>query len=121
MKPSTSAPATGTCSRCGECCRWIPLLMVRQCNPSQLHYLRERGQRESEGYFLTHDPCRHLKPSEDGSGQTSCDIYEKRPATCRDFSGKELSGGRRYFVPSGCTLAGKKNRDEEQAPADHSK
>jgi hypothetical protein len=77
--------------------------MVRQCNPSQLHYLRERGLKEYGGYFLADDPCRHLKSLDDGTGQTTCDIYDKRPVTCRDFCGKELSGGRRYFVPAGCT------------------
>jgi hypothetical protein len=81
--------------------------------------MRERGQKESEGFFLANDPCRHLKLSADGSGHTRCDIYEKRPATCRDFNGKELSGGRRYFVPAGCTLSGK-SRNKEQASVDRS-
>ena len=118
MKSSKSEPATGTCSRCGECCRWIPLLTVRQCTPAQLHFMRERGQKEIGGFFLADSPCQHLKISEDGSGQTSCDIYETRPVTCRDFSGKELSGGRRYYVPAGCTLAGGKTRDQDPPPGD---
>ena len=116
MKPEKPAPATGTCSRCGECCRWIPLLQVRQCNPSQLHYLRERGLMESEGYFLADNPCRHLSPSGDGTGQKICAIYDTRPVTCREFCGKELSGGRRYFVPPGCTLAAGKGGFSRQIP-----
>jgi Putative zinc- or iron-chelating domain len=100
---------SGTCSRCGECCRWLPIALVRQCKPHQLHYLRERGLTEAEGYFLADAPCRHLKPEEaDGSGtpRWGCAIYETRPATCRDFCGKTLSGGKRYYVPACCTMSG---------------
>ncbi len=106
MEPDRNAP--GTCTQCGECCRWLPLVMVRQCKPHQLHYLRERGLKEEGGHFLADTPCRHLKEAApDGSGRRRwlCAIYEKRPTTCRDFCGKTLSGGKRYFVPKGCTMA----------------
>ncbi|HSQ93092.1 MAG TPA: YkgJ family cysteine cluster protein [Methanoregula sp.] len=108
MKPSSSLPAAGSCSRCGECCRWLPIVLIRQCKPHQLHYLRERGLRESGGYFLADAPCRHLKNEEpDSSGRTiwCCSIYDRRPATCRDFCGKPLSAGKRFYVPEGCTMA----------------
>jgi hypothetical protein len=108
MKPSQPVPATGTCSRCGECCRWLPIALVRQCKPHQLHYLRERGLKEADGFFLADAPCQHLREEEpDGSGVRKwvCDIYEKRPATCRDFCGKPLSTGKRYYVPACCTMA----------------
>jgi Fe-S-cluster containining protein len=114
MKPSQPVPATGTCSRCGECCRWLPIAPVGQCKPHQLHYLRERGLKESDGYFLADAPCRHLReeaPDSSGVRKWGCAIYEKRPATCRDFCGRTLSGGKRYYVPEGCTMAGGGRRD----------
>ena len=115
MKSFHPDPAGGACSRCGECCRWLPLVPVRQCKPHQLHYLRERGLKETDGYFLADTPCRHLREEEpDGSGvrKWSCAIYETRPATCRDFCGKPLSGGKRYYVPEGCTMATEKQGKE---------
>jgi len=111
MKTSQPDPAAGTCSRCGECCRWLPFVPVHQCKPHQLHYLRERGLKEADGLFLANVPCRHLReeePDESGDRKWSCTIYDTRPATCRDFCGKTLSGGKRYYVPEGCTMAGKK-------------
>ncbi|NMB78332.1 MAG: hypothetical protein GYA23_04485 [Methanomicrobiales archaeon] len=108
MSPPPAPPGPGTCSRCGECCRWLPLTYVKQCKPHQLHYLRERGLRESDGYFLADAPCRHLKQDPpDGSGITKwgCAIYDTRPATCRDFCGTTLSGGKRFWVPETCTMA----------------
>jgi hypothetical protein len=107
MNPHPIPLVSGTCSRCGECCRWLPIISVRQCKPHQLHYFRERGLKEAGGIFLVDAPCRHLlKEEPDGSGLTrwGCAIYEKRPATCRDFCGKTLDGGKRYYVPEGCTM-----------------
>ncbi len=105
----------GTCSRCGECCRWLPVALVRQCKPHQLTYLRERGLREADGYFLAEAPCRHLREEPaDGSGDKkwTCAIYDHRPATCRDFNGRPLSGGKRYYVPACCTMAGRNGTTE---------
>jgi Putative zinc- or iron-chelating domain len=116
MKSPHNYPVSGTCSRCGECCRWLPIVSVRECKPHYLHYLRERGLKEADNYFLADSPCRHLQKEEpDGSGATrwGCAIYETRPATCRDFCGKPLSGGKRYFVPEGCTMAGTRGKKEE--------
>ncbi len=109
MKPSKNSPLPGTCNRCGECCRWLPIVPVRQCKPHQVQYLRERGLKEAEGYFLADAPCRHLcedKPDGSELRKWVCDIYETRPATCRDFCGKTLSGGKRYYVPECCTMGG---------------
>jgi len=111
MKPSPPPSSSGTCSRCGKCCRWLPLVFVRQCKPHQLVYLRERGLKEEGGYFLADAPCRHLKqdePGPDGIARWSCAIYETRPATCRDFCGHALSAGKRFYVPEGCTMADRK-------------
>jgi Fe-S-cluster containining protein len=112
MKPSQPAEATNSCSRCGECCRWLPIVLVWQCKPHQLHYLRERGLKEEGGYFLADTPCQHLREEDpDGSGikKWGCGIYETRPATCRDFCGKALSGGKRYYVPEACSMSGGKS------------
>jgi hypothetical protein len=116
MKSSQPVPATCFCSRCGECCRWLPFAIVRQCKPHQLHYLRERGLEETDGYFLIDAPCRHLKqeaPDGNGSMKWACAIYDTRPATCRDFCGKALSGGKRYYVPQGCTMAGGREKKQQ--------
>jgi hypothetical protein len=117
MKPSQPVPAAGTCSRCGECCRWLPIVLVRQCKPHQLHYLRERGLKEADGFFLADAPCQHLREeAADGSEvrNLGCAIYGKRPATCRDFCGRTLSGGKRYYVPERCTMAGGRSNTTEQ-------
>jgi hypothetical protein len=108
MKLPDPPAISGTCSQCGECCRWLPIALIRQCRPHQLHYLRERGLKEADGYFLADAPCRHLtEEPPDGSGvvKKHCAIYEKRPVTCRDFCGSTLSGGKRYYVPACCTMA----------------
>jgi hypothetical protein len=115
MNPTPTHPVSGTCSRCGECCRWLPIVLVRQCKPHQLHYLRERGLKEKDGFFLADAPCRHLiqeEPDSSGITRWGCAIYEKRPATCRDFCGKVLCGGKRYYVPEGCTMAGSRGGEE---------
>ena len=124
MKPSKTTSKTGTCSRCGECCRWLPIVLVRQCKPHQLQYLRERGLKEADGFFLADAPCRHLREEEPGSSggrKWSCAIYDSRPATCRDFCGKTLSGGKRYYVPEGCTLAGNRGGQPDDGRADETK
>jgi Fe-S-cluster containining protein len=114
MKQSRPDPQGGTCSRCGECCRWLPIALVRQCKPHQVQYFRERGLREADGFFLADAPCRHLHVEETddkGVRKWSCAIYENRPATCRDFCGRTLSGGKRYFIPESCTMADRKGSD----------
>jgi hypothetical protein len=114
MKNSQPPQAAVTCCRCGECCRWLPIVLVRQCKPHQLQYLRERGLVEADGFFLADAPCRHLREEEpDGRGvrKWGCAIYDRRPTTCRDFCGRTLSGGKRYYVPEGCTMAGNRGRE----------
>src|SRR5665647_3667124 len=114
MKPSKPAQEAGICSRCGECCRWLPIIPVRQCKPHQVHYFRERGLKEADGLFLAYAPCRHLReeePDSSGARRWACAIYDNRPATCRDFCGKTLSGGKRYYVPEGCMMAGEKGKE----------
>jgi Fe-S-cluster containining protein len=122
VKSFHPVPPSGTCSRCGECCRWLPIIPVRQCKPHQIHYFRERGLKEADGLFLAFAPCRHLREEgSDASGAMiwGCAIYDSRPATCRDFCGRTLSGGKRYYVPDRCTMAGegrRKLKDGEAGP-----
>jgi hypothetical protein len=112
MKQSHTVTGGGSCSRCGDCCRWLPIALVRQCKPHQVQYFRERGLKEADGFFLADTPCRHLlreEPDEGGVTKWACAIYENRPATCRDFCGKTLSSGKRYYIPENCTMADKKS------------
>ena len=84
-------------------------------NPTRYSTFRERGLREADGFFLADAPCRHLRreePDTIGVRKWVCDIYDRRPATCRDYCGKSLSGGKRYYVPEGCTMADEKSRSE---------
>jgi hypothetical protein len=124
MKASQPVPAPGTCCRCGECCRWLPIVLVRQCKPHQLQYLRERGLLEADGFFLADAPCRHLReeaPDDSGVRKWSCAIYDRRPATCRDFCGRTLSGGKRYYVPEACTMAGNRSGERGDGREDEAK
>ena len=97
--------------------RVLPLAsyrLVRQCKPHQVQYFRERGLREADGFFLADAPCRHLRREEPDNLEVRkwvCDIYDRRPATCRDYCGRSLSGGKRYYVPEGCTMADEKSRE----------
>ena len=111
MSTQQTMPVTGVCSRCGECCRWLPVASVRECSPRLRLYYRERGLKESGGMFLADAPCRHLqKENEDPAGNPApvwiCMIHEKRPATCRDYCGKTRNRGTEYYVPEDCTMAG---------------
>ena len=84
MKSTQPAPKGGTCSRCGECCRWLPVVLVRECKPHQLLYFRERGLKKADGYFLADAPCQHLheeKPDGSGVKKWGCAIYDRRPAS----------------------------------------
>jgi len=51
---------TGECSRCGECCRYLPLLISR-LDPPYLNYLRCRGLKEDQGFILIPHDCQHLQ------------------------------------------------------------
>ncbi len=90
------------CSRCGQCCTWIPIGNSRGMTPWQLDYLRKRCHKEVGGMFLVHAPCEHLTLI--GNGQRVCKIYEGRPQICKDFCGKRFSHGSDYYVPEECTM-----------------
>jgi len=86
-----------------------------------VQYFRERGLREADGFFLADAPCRHLRSGEsdkNGIRICACAIYDRRPATCRDFCGRTLSGGKRYYVPECCTMASKSMGEQEEGKRD---
>ena len=102
------------CSRCGECCRTIPIGRIGSFKLEQREYLLTHGCRIEHGMMLIPIECPHLKDTgnlksdfrdqEVARGKTYCDIYENRPPACRDFDGKPISHGRKYFVPDKCTM-----------------
>ena len=105
MSTQQTLPVPGVCSRCGECCRWLPVATVRECNPFLRQYYRERGLKESGGMFLADLPCRHLETGSRGSAmERICAIYEHRPAPCRDYCGKTRIRRTEYYMPEGCTM-----------------
>lgn len=109
MSGHPSPPPAGSCSHCGECCRWLPVADVGECTTGLRNYYRERGLKESGGMFLADAPCRHLvraESQETGTAQWVCAIYEERPAVCRLYCGKSLAHGMEYYVPEACTMAG---------------
>jgi Fe-S-cluster containining protein len=57
---------------------------------------------------------REEEPDASGVRKWGCAIYNTRPDTCRDFCGRTLSGGKRYYVPEGCTMAGKKPLEKQE-------
>ena len=113
---------TGECSRCGECCRYLPLLISR-LDPPYLNYLRCRGLKEDQGFILIPHDCQHLKSVyprkiklgmnailevlEEGEPQIYlCDIHDSpdRPAICQKFHGQKRIGNAMIYIPPGCTM-----------------
>jgi hypothetical protein len=95
----------------------IPIGYVRDLKPGQKDYLITHGCIIDHGTVLVPIVCPHLKYTENlksdfrdqdvAMGRTYCDIYEKRPQACKDFDGRPLSHGRKYFVPEGCSMVRK--------------
>ena len=110
---------TGECSRCGECCRYLPLLISRQ-DPPYLNYLRCRGLKEDQGFILIPHDCQHLFGGVPGSVEIPevdvdlsslpfeyiCDIHDSpdRPAICQKFHGQKRIGNAMIYIPPGCTM-----------------
>ena len=49
-----------SCSRCGECCRVLPL-PISGMSPEILAYYRCRGLKEDQGFILVPHDCQHLR------------------------------------------------------------
>jgi Fe-S-cluster containining protein len=98
----------GECSRCGECCRWFPVGIVRRCTKDQKEYLESRADAIDQGYFLVKQVCPYLiEPNEDDLAngiKCECDIYKDRPRLCRIFKGNPHIGKQSFYVPPGCTM-----------------
>ena len=59
---------------------------------------------------------RNLTAAESKSGVVPSTTGDQ--PVCRDFCGRTLSGGKRYYVPEGCTMAGKGDREPEDGQED---
>ena len=93
----------GECSRCGKCCMVIPITNIRGIKPGLKNYLLVHGCTIEHGTMLVPFPCPHLYM--EVGGLFGCDIHETKPQTCKDFDGRPISHGRKYFVPDGCTMS----------------
>ena len=106
---------TGECSRCGACCRIVPL-QTKAMSPEYLNYLRTRGLQEAQGFILIPHDCQHLYraniyavdlfPEDHKNKKFSCDIHESpdRPKVCKIFHGQKRSARAVFYVPPGCTM-----------------
>ena len=93
------------CQQCGECCKWLPIVRKDKAGHTQLAYLRERADKETDTLFLINSPCKHLIKTGEGIFGCRCAIYEKRPLICRMYKGKKHTNGITYYVPEGCKMA----------------
>lgn len=91
---------SGECSQCGSCCK-ILNLPVKGLPKQYIHYLRTRGLKEDQGFFIIPHVCQHL------TADNLCDIHESkdRPIDCVIFHGqKRARGGMLYYISPGCTM-----------------
>lgn len=93
----------------------IPVANNRNLTPDQRAYLIARGCIIKHGIVLAPFECPQLiKPSEDeianGRTETTCRIQDHKPLICRDFDGRPISHGRKYYVPDCCAMT-KRRRD----------
>lgn len=91
----------GKCSRCGECCRWFPIGLEKNCTKEQREYLDSRADAKDQGYYLLYSPCQYLWTG----SECKCEIYNERPRFCRVFKGKSIWGNQKFYVPSRCSMA----------------
>ena len=87
------------CSRCGNCCCEVFLLVDKAYTEDGLdhlewakyHGLKIAYRDDPQGRRLwgveLESPCKHLIKTSDG--KTSCAIYENRPQLCRNYNGSE--------------------------------
>ena len=108
-----------SCSRCGECCRVLPL-PISGMSPEILAYYRCRGLKEDQGFILVPHDCQHLKgpvsialhPSQctdrfSYRNEYSCDIHDSpdRPRVCQQFHGQRRGSKHvLFYIPPGCSM-----------------
>jgi hypothetical protein len=88
--------------------------------PESKQYLLVHGCRIEHGEMLVPLACPHLRETANlksdfrdqdvAMGKTYCDIQDTKPQSCKDFDGRPISHGRKYFVPDGCTMTKKWKR-----------
>lgn len=101
----------GECSRCGECCRYMPLGQWSNVNQVIRHYLDVRAT-QIEGTYVIKAPCKYLiEPTEDdlanGINKCKCGVEGYKPELCRMFRGNRTEGKFSFWIPPGCTMAKK--------------
>jgi hypothetical protein len=90
---------------------------IRSIKPDAKNYLLMHGCRIEHGMMLVPLVCPHLQILKtinpgctDEHDVYYCDIQDTKPQTCKDFDGRPISHGRKYFVPDGCTMTKKWKR-----------
>jgi len=122
------------CSRCGECCKVLPLF-TQHMHPDFRKYLLTRGMKEDkeQGCILIPHVCQHLLPEaglnttidqRDGqneiaglrlnsismrckyTGNYTCAIHDSpdRPDICRKYHGQRIMKNARIYVPPACAF-----------------
>ena len=107
------------CSRCGECCKVLPL-SVSGMPPGYRKYLLQRGLKEDQGFILIPHVCQHLHQDMtdwryDRKGRLmsfpsvtryTCAIHDspERSLVCRKFNGQKRIGPWRVYVPPNCAF-----------------
>jgi len=95
-------PETTSCSRCGECCRYIAIGYYGITNDLR-DWCIARGLKldAQQGLFLIPHICQHL------NSESTCNIYEDRPKHCRVFKGRKQAKGQKFWIPPSCTMVRK--------------
>jgi hypothetical protein len=118
-----------TCSRCGECCRWLVLGGMKELSEDEVRYYRFRGAIERQGLLVLEHPCTMLGYVRAGDGEdmapgsfsdadlrdgtvvARCSVHGGKPDACRLFDGRAKRDGTVFYVPEHCTMAaGKRER-----------
>jgi Fe-S-cluster containining protein len=92
------------CSQCGACCKEIPVAINNKIDPNTRAYYLARGCIIKNGVVFAQYPCPNLIYPDFVGGKYKCGIHATRPQLCKDFDGRAISHGRKYFVPDSCTM-----------------
>jgi len=107
-----------SCSRCGECCKVLPLF-TQHMHPDFRKYLLNRGLKEDkeQGCILIPHVCQHLHGEskvvgfDEDTGNTfdesfyTCAIHDspERPDICRKYHGQRMMKNARIYIPPECS------------------
>jgi hypothetical protein len=108
-----------SCSRCGECCKVLPLF-THNMHPKYREYLLNRGlvEDKEQGCILIPHVCQYLKcipenrfMPELNQGKYSCDIHDdpRRPSVCKKFHGQRMIQGSKIYIPPQCSYKHDRN------------